>query len=56
MCRKFTSFKPGEVLVTNRTDPDWEPIMKRASAIVTNSRRAEPAMRQLLLEKWEFRQ
>lgn len=29
-------FKPGEVLVTNKTDPDWEPIMKRASAIVTN--------------------
>ena len=25
----------GEVLVTNRTDPDWEPIMKKASAIVT---------------------
>jgi pyruvate,water dikinase len=30
-------FQPGEVLVTNRTDPDWEPIMKKASAIVTNS-------------------
>ncbi|NEO25350.1 MAG: pyruvate, water dikinase, partial [Kamptonema sp. SIO4C4] len=29
-------FKAGEVLVTNRTDPDWEPIMKQASAIVTN--------------------
>jgi pyruvate, water dikinase len=29
-------FQAGEVLVTNRTDPDWEPIMKRASAIVTN--------------------
>ncbi len=29
-------FQPGEVLVTNKTDPDWEPIMKRASAIVTN--------------------
>jgi len=29
-------FKAGEVLVTNRTDPDWEPIMKKASAIVTN--------------------
>jgi pyruvate,water dikinase len=29
-------FKPGEVLVTNKTDPDWEPIMKKASAIVTN--------------------
>ncbi|MBD1808152.1 phosphoenolpyruvate synthase [Microcoleus sp. FACHB-SPT15] len=29
-------FQPGEVLVTNRTDPDWEPIMKKASAIITN--------------------
>lgn len=30
-------FKAGEVLVTEITDPDWEPIMKIASAIVTNS-------------------
>ncbi len=30
-------FKEGEVLVTEITDPDWEPIMKIASAIVTNS-------------------
>ncbi|MEO1690039.1 MAG: phosphoenolpyruvate synthase [Cyanobacteria bacterium J06631_6] len=29
-------FQPGEVLVTNKTDPDWEPIMKQARAIVTN--------------------
>ena len=29
-------FKAGEVLVTEMTDPDWEPIMKIASAIVTN--------------------
>ncbi len=28
--------KDGDVLVTDMTDPDWEPIMKRASAIVTN--------------------
>ncbi len=28
--------QPGDVLVTDMTDPDWEPIMKRASAIVTN--------------------
>ena len=27
---------PGDVLVTDMTDPDWEPIMKKASAIVTN--------------------
>ncbi|NJK30151.1 MAG: phosphoenolpyruvate synthase [Acaryochloris sp. SU_5_25] len=32
----ITEFQAGEVLVTNRTDPDWEPIMKKASAIVTN--------------------
>ncbi|MCH8003376.1 MAG: phosphoenolpyruvate synthase [Nanoarchaeota archaeon] len=30
------NFKKGEVLVTEKTDPDWEPIMKIASAIVTN--------------------
>ena len=33
---KIDEFEAGEVLVTNKTDPDWEPIMKRASAIVTN--------------------
>ncbi len=33
---RINEFKPGEVLVTSRTDPDWEPIMKKASAIVTN--------------------
>jgi len=32
---KLTSFKEGEILVTTMTDPAWEPIMKRASAIVT---------------------
>jgi pyruvate, water dikinase len=34
---KISEFKKGEVLVTEMTDPDWEPIMKIASAIVTNS-------------------
>jgi pyruvate,water dikinase len=29
-------FNPSEVLVADMTDPDWEPIMKRAAAIVTN--------------------
>lgn len=29
-------FKAGDVLVTDMTDPDWEPIMKKASAIITN--------------------
>jgi pyruvate,water dikinase len=33
---RIDQFQAGEVLVTNRTDPDWEPIMKKASAIVTN--------------------
>jgi pyruvate,water dikinase len=29
-------FKPGDILVTDKTDPDWEPVMKKAAAIVTN--------------------
>jgi len=29
-------FQPGEILVTDITDPDWEPIMKKAAAIITN--------------------
>jgi pyruvate,water dikinase len=33
---EILEFKAGEVLVTDMTDPDWEPIMKIASAIVTN--------------------
>jgi pyruvate, water dikinase len=32
----LAEFKPGEVLVTDITTPDWEPIMKQAAAIVTN--------------------
>ncbi len=34
---ELVNFKTGEVLVAEMTDPDWEPIMKKASAIVTNS-------------------
>ncbi len=34
--RKMDQFQPGEVLITEKTDPDWEPIMKKASAIVTD--------------------
>ncbi|MFZ5579822.1 MAG: phosphoenolpyruvate synthase [Pseudomonadota bacterium] len=34
--RDMHQLQPGEVLVTDITDPDWEPIMKLASAIVTN--------------------
>jgi pyruvate,water dikinase len=32
----LTEFQDGEVLVTDKTDPDWEPVMKKAAAIVTN--------------------
>lgn len=34
--RELPQFQPGEVLVADMTDPDWEPTMKLASAIVTN--------------------
>ena len=34
--KKLSEFKPGEVLVADTTTPDWEPIMKTASAIITN--------------------
>ncbi|MBV1910121.1 MAG: phosphoenolpyruvate synthase [Kangiellaceae bacterium] len=33
---EMSKVQEGDVLVTDMTDPDWEPIMKRASAIVTN--------------------
>lgn len=33
---EISDFKKGEVLVTDKTDPDWEPIMRIASAIVTD--------------------
>jgi len=32
----IANFKTGEILVTEMTDPDWEPIMKKASAIITD--------------------
>lgn len=34
---QLTKFKEGEVLVAEMTDPDWEPIMKKASAIITDA-------------------
>ncbi len=34
--QNLQDFREGDVLVTDKTDPDWEPIMKKASAIVTN--------------------
>ena len=33
---QMDSLQPGDVLITDMTDPDWEPVMKRAAAIVTN--------------------
>jgi pyruvate,water dikinase len=33
---QMDQIEPGDVLVTDMTDPDWEPIMKKAAAIVTN--------------------
>jgi pyruvate,water dikinase len=36
--RDLEAFQAGEVLVASMTDPDWEPIMKRAAAIVTTGR------------------
>lgn len=35
--RGIGNFKQGEVLVTEMTDPDWEPIMKKAAAIITDA-------------------
>jgi len=32
----LSQFKEGDILVTEKTDPDWEPVMKKASAIVTD--------------------
>ena len=32
----MSRIQPGDVLVSDMTDPDWEPVMKRASAIITN--------------------
>ncbi len=34
--KHLSEFKPGEVLVTDTTTPDWEPVMKTAAAIITN--------------------
>jgi pyruvate,water dikinase len=30
------NFQPGDIMVTDMTDPDWEPVMKKAAAIITN--------------------
>lgn len=33
---EFEQFKIGDILVTENTDPDWEPVMKKAAAVITN--------------------
>jgi pyruvate, water dikinase len=33
---EISLFQPGDVIVTDMTDPNWEPVMKKASAIITN--------------------
>lgn len=35
--KELSRFQAGEVLVTEMTDPDWEPVMKKAAAIITDS-------------------
>jgi pyruvate,water dikinase len=35
--KQLSSFKAGEILVTEMTDPDWEPVMKKAAGIITDS-------------------
>jgi len=34
--KEMERVKPGDVLVADMTDPDWEPVMKRSAAIITN--------------------
>ncbi|MCD6398938.1 MAG: phosphoenolpyruvate synthase, partial [Candidatus Aenigmarchaeota archaeon] len=34
--KNISKFKKGHILVTDETDPDWEPVMKKASAIITD--------------------
>ena len=48
---EMDKIQEGDILVTDMTDPDWEPIMKRASAIVTN-RGGVLATRRLLPVSW----
>jgi pyruvate,water dikinase len=33
---EISKLNPGEILVTERTDPDWDPVLKKATAIITN--------------------
>jgi pyruvate,water dikinase len=52
---ELAGFQQGEVLVTDKTDPDWEPIMKKAAAIVTIAAAAR-AMPRLSAASWACRQ
>jgi pyruvate,water dikinase len=44
-------FIPGSILVTDMTDPDWEPIMKKASVITNKGGRTCTA---IIARKWVF--
>ncbi len=50
---EMNRIEPGDVLVTDMTDPDWEPIMKKASAIVTN--RGGRTCHAAIIVNWAFR-
>ena len=50
---QMDKFEAGDVLLTDMTDPDWEPIMKRASAIITN-RGGVPVTLQLSPASWVY--
>ncbi|QDQ42580.1 pyruvate phosphate dikinase-like enzyme [Methylacidiphilum kamchatkense Kam1] len=53
--QQMDQFQPGEVLVIEKTDPDWEPVIKKAAAIVTD-RGGEPVMPLLLVGNLGYRQ
>ncbi len=52
---KIGEFQKGEVLVTKMTDPDWVPVMRLASAIVTNEG-GKTCHAAIVAGNWEFRQ
>ena len=47
-------FREGEILVTDKTDPDWEPIMKKAKGIVTNNDEANQWVKPTFRQGWEL--
>jgi pyruvate,water dikinase len=50
----LADFQKGDILVTDMTDPDWEPIMKHAAAIITN-KGGRTCHALLSPAKWEYR-